>query len=456
MEWAPGFSDDKQRVQTVLTAMCPAFLPVAIPASSGGSERSADLTAASLGAEEQLPRGAPTSFHTPGGGLGANFLQPYNFWVASGPSAHSYITGSFPSVNRQMQSELRISAHQRHQVRDTASRSPRGTAVRGQERGWGRGGQAGEHPPASTQGCLLEGALHTPGAPDAAGPGRSMGSCLLGRDRGGTLALPSPGLKGESESTKEPRAVTEGRGAFRNDLLSSPCFEGMFRIYFLFNFCGGKHDLPTYTVPQLPPLLSAPPPPGPGLRRLRPLRALAERIAAGERAAAPRVPDSVLCPKLEERGVRLSPGRAQTPLPFHIPGGPLPAGSSTPGVRPPPRAQPLRVVRFSIVPPAEPGGRARAVVPSSPWLLPEASEPIVCAFPHTQRFHPATTPTPQPPGKGRCPAQRRGRGVSSWAARACGRRAEGRDEFGGSMARGAGFRRWGSGAQPGRARGARA
>lgn len=149
-----------------------------------------------------------------------------------------------------MQSELRISAHQRHQVRDTASRSPRGTAVRGQERGWGRGGQAGEHPPASTQGCLLEGALHTPGAPDAAGPGRSMGSCLLGRDRGGTLALPSPGLKGESESTKEPRAVTEGRGAFRNDLLSSPCFEGMFRIYFLFNFCGGKHDLPTYTVPQ--------------------------------------------------------------------------------------------------------------------------------------------------------------------------------------------------------------
>ena len=82
-----------------------------------------------------------------------------------------------------------------------------------------------------------------------AGPG-AWGSRLLGRDRGGTLALPSPGLKGESESSKEPRAVTGGRGAFRKDLLSSACFEGMFRIYFLFNFCGGKHDLPTYTVPQ--------------------------------------------------------------------------------------------------------------------------------------------------------------------------------------------------------------
>ena len=31
---------------------------------------------------------------------------------------------------------------------------------------------------------------------------------------------------------------------------SSPCFEGMFLIYFLFNFCGGKHDLLTYTVSQ--------------------------------------------------------------------------------------------------------------------------------------------------------------------------------------------------------------
>ena len=82
-----------------------------------------------------------------------------------------------------------------------------------------------------------------------AGPG-AWGSCLLGCDCGGTLALPSPGLKGGSESTKEPRAVTGGRGAFRNDLLSSPRFEGMFWIYFLFNFCGGKHDLPTYTVPQ--------------------------------------------------------------------------------------------------------------------------------------------------------------------------------------------------------------
>lgn len=51
---------------------------------------------------------------------------------------------------------------------------------------------------------------------------------------------------------------------------------------------------------------------------------------------APCVPDSVLCPKLEERGVRLSPGRAQTPLPFRTPGSPLPAGSSTPGVHPPP------------------------------------------------------------------------------------------------------------------------
>ena len=42
MEWAPGFSDNKDRVQTVLTVICLAFLPGSIPASSGGSEKSAE------------------------------------------------------------------------------------------------------------------------------------------------------------------------------------------------------------------------------------------------------------------------------------------------------------------------------------------------------------------------------------------------------------------------------
>ena len=50
----------------------------------------------------------------------------------------------------------------------------------------------------------------------------------------------------------------------------------------------------------------------------------------------------VLCPKLEECSVRLSPGCAQTPVPFRTPHGPLPAGNSTPGVHPPPCAQPPR------------------------------------------------------------------------------------------------------------------
>ena len=41
-EWVPGFSYNKDRVQTVLTVICLAFLPGSIPASFGGSEKSAE------------------------------------------------------------------------------------------------------------------------------------------------------------------------------------------------------------------------------------------------------------------------------------------------------------------------------------------------------------------------------------------------------------------------------
>ena len=124
----------------------------------------------------------------------ANFLQPYNYRVASGFSAHSYVKGSFPSVNWQIQSQLRISPNQRCSVWDTASQSLRGIAVSGQEWGWGRRGQAGEHPLASTQ-------VHPPGARPAqgisahtwgprssqAGPGAWTRECW-----GVTMAGPSP------------------------------------------------------------------------------------------------------------------------------------------------------------------------------------------------------------------------------------------------------------------------
>lgn len=110
-------------------------------------------------------------------------------------------------MNRQMQSQLRISPHQRPQVWDTASWSLCGTAVSGQE----RGAPTRRHPGAPAWGlsCSRELCTHL-GPQTQLGQARSMGSCLLGRDHDGTLALPSPGLKDESESIKEPRGVTGG------------------------------------------------------------------------------------------------------------------------------------------------------------------------------------------------------------------------------------------------------
>ena len=135
-------------------------------------------------------------------------------------------------MNWQIQSQLRISPNQRCRVWDTTPRSLRGTAVSGQEWGWGRRGQAGEHPLASTQGrppgarpaqgisahargpsCSRDFCTR-PGPQKRPGWARSMDSWVLGSGHGGTLALPSPGLKGEPESTKEPRGchrIAEGR-----------------------------------------------------------------------------------------------------------------------------------------------------------------------------------------------------------------------------------------------------
>lgn len=51
----------------------------------------------------------PLSQGSPQRGRRANFLQPYNFRAAPGFSAHSYRKGSFPSVNWQTQSHLKVS-----------------------------------------------------------------------------------------------------------------------------------------------------------------------------------------------------------------------------------------------------------------------------------------------------------------------------------------------------------
>lgn len=84
-------------------------------------------------------------------------------------------------MNWQTQSHLKVSPNQRGQVWDTVSRSLCGIAVSGQEQGWGRGGQAGEHPPASTRGAcvglvLLKGVLTHPGPQTRPDQARSVGS----------------------------------------------------------------------------------------------------------------------------------------------------------------------------------------------------------------------------------------------------------------------------------------